>query len=70
MPRLSAVQQQIQNDFLQQVHDGRLDKSVAEGSGLPNLAYTCPDFYQLEQQTVFRDNWVFAGFAQIGRAHV
>jgi len=63
MPRLSAAQQQVQSDFLQQVHDGRLDKSVAEGSGLPNLAYTCPDFYQLEQQTLFRDNWVFAGFA-------
>jgi phenylpropionate dioxygenase-like ring-hydroxylating dioxygenase large terminal subunit len=70
MPRLSSAQKQVQSDFLQQVHDGRLDKSVAEGSGLPNLAYTCPDFYELEQQTVFRDNWVFAGFlhqlAQVG----
>jgi choline monooxygenase len=61
--RLTAAQKQVQTDFLQQVNDGRLDRSVAEGSALPNLAYTCPDFYQLEQQTVFCDNWVFAGFA-------
>lgn len=60
---LSAAQQQVRSDFLQQVDDGRLDKPVGEGSALPNLAYTCADFFQLEQQTVFRDNWVFAGFA-------
>jgi choline monooxygenase len=63
MKRLSAVQQQVRSDFLQQVDDGRLDKAVGEGSALPNLAYTCADFFELEQQTVFRDNWVFAGFA-------
>ena len=61
--RLTAAQKQVQIDFLQQVNDGRLERCVAEGSALPNLAYTCPDFYQLEQQTVFHDNWVFAGFA-------
>lgn len=61
--RLSATQRQVQTDFLQQLQDGRLEREVAEGSALPNLAYTCPDFYQLEQQTVFRDNWIFAGFA-------
>ena len=65
--RLSAAQRQVQTEFLQQLADGRLDKPVADGSALPNLAYTCPDFYQLEQQTVFRYNWVFAGFAhQLG----
>ena len=63
MNRLSARQQRVQCDFLQQAQDGRLDKPVAEGSGLPNLAYTCPDFFELEQHTVFHDNWVFAGFA-------
>jgi choline monooxygenase len=62
MTRLSAAQRHVQADFLQQARDGRLEKPVAEGSGLPNLAYTCADFYQLEQQTVFRNNWVFAGF--------
>jgi hypothetical protein len=62
MPRLNASQRQVQAEFLQQVRDGRLDRPVAEGSGLPNLAYTCADFFQLEQQTVFRNNWVFAGF--------
>ena len=63
MARLTVTQQQVQREFLQQVQDGRLDKPVAEASGLPNLAYTSPDFYALEQQTVFRNNWVFAGFA-------
>ena len=62
MSRLNATQAQVQADFLQQMQDGRLDKPVAEGSGLPNLAYTSADFFHLEQQTVFRNNWVFAGF--------
>lgn len=69
MSRLTAAQQQVRREFLQQVQDGRLDKPVAEASGLPNLAYTCPDFFALEQQTVFRNNWVFAGFMhQFGKA--
>ncbi len=63
MKHLSATLQQVQAEFLQQVQDGRLDKPVAEASGLPNLSYTSLDFFQLEQQTVFCDNWVFAGFA-------
>ena len=63
MPRLSAAQQQARSDFLQLVGDGRLDKPTEEGSALPNLSYTCADFFRLEQQTVFRNNWVFAGFA-------
>ena len=62
MTRLNATQRQVQADFLQQAQDGRLDKPVAEGSALPNLAYTCSDFYALEQAHVFRNNWVFAGF--------
>lgn len=62
MNRLSPAQHQVRQDFLQQVEDGRLDKPVAEASGLPNLSYTSADFHSLEQMTVFRDNWVFAGF--------
>ena len=62
MPQLTAAQQQVQVEFLQQVKDGRLDKPVAESSGLPNIAYTSADFFALEQHTVFRKNWVFAGF--------
>ncbi len=61
--RLAPRLLQVRTDFLAQVDDGRLECSVAEASGLPNLCYTCPDFYALEQQSVFRDNWVFAGFA-------
>lgn len=63
MPRLSYAQQQARTEFIAQVDDGRLQKPVAEGSSLPNLAYTCDDYYALEQQTVFRNQWVFAGFA-------
>ncbi len=62
MPQLTAAQQQVRVEFLQQVKDGRLDLSVAESSGLPNIAYTSADFFALEQHTVFRKNWVFAGF--------
>jgi choline monooxygenase len=63
MARLNAAQRDVQGDFLRQLRDGRLDKPTAEASALPNLSYTCPDFFSLEQQTVFRDNWVFAEFA-------
>lgn len=41
----------------------RLNQPTGEGSCLPNQAYTDTDFYQLEQHTVFRNNWVFAAFA-------
>ena len=63
MRSLTAAEHQIQVEFLDQVGDGRLENTVAESSGLPNLCYTSPDFYRLEQQTVFRNNWVFAAFA-------
>ncbi len=43
--------------------DGRLERPVEQAAGLPNLCYTDADFFALEQQTVFRDNWVFAAFA-------
>lgn len=41
----------------------RLNQPTELGSALPNSAYTSREFYQLEQQTVFRCNWVFAAFA-------
>lgn len=61
--QLPARLQQVREDFLARVADGRLEAPVADGSGLPNLCYTCADFHALEQRTLFRDNWVFAGFA-------
>ncbi len=55
--------QGVRSDFLKWMSDGRLEQPVAEASGLPNLCYTDADFFKLEQQTVFRNNWVFAAFA-------
>ena len=41
-------------------------------NGLPASVYTDDQFASIENQTLFRTNWVFVGFAheQIGRAHV
>ena len=63
MSRLTPIEKQIQAEFLDRLADARLEKPTAEGSALPSLAYTSAEFFSLEQQTVFRDNWVFAGFA-------
>ena len=41
----------------------RLNQPTEDGSALPNAAYVSQDFFTLEQQTVFRQTWVFAGFA-------
>lgn len=62
MPHLTAAERELKRDFLRQMQDGRLERPVAEASGLPNIAYTCSDFYRLEQASVFYHNWVFAGF--------
>ena len=40
----------------------RLNAPAESGSALPNPAYVSHDYHQLEQNTVFRNNWVFAGF--------
>ena len=48
--------------FDQQVQE-RLHLPTEEGSALPNCAYIDADFYELEQRTLFRNTWVFAGFA-------
>lgn len=67
MSRLSARQTQTRTEFLDIMQDGRLNRDVDEGSGLPNQAYTSEDFFELERQTAFNHNWVFCGFAhQLG----
>lgn len=38
-----------------------LHKPIDTARGLPNEAFTSPDFLSLEQRTLFRRNWVFAG---------
>ena len=63
MARLTATEKRLRSEFLDHLSDGRLDKPTAEGSALPNLAYTSAEFFDLEQHTVFHHNWVFAGFA-------
>jgi len=63
LARPTSFQQQVRTEFLAQINDGRLEKSVSEGSELPNLAYICTDFFSLEQQTIFHNNWVFAEFS-------
>ena len=38
-------------------------------SGLPGAAYTCDAFFALENERIFSDSWVFAGFAhELARA--
>ncbi len=51
------------SDFFDSDLDARLNQPTEDGSSLPNAAYTSDDFFALEQQTVFRKTWVFAGFA-------
>ncbi len=51
------------SDFFDASLKERLNKPTEAGSALPNAAYIHPDFYTLEQQTVFRKTWVFAAFA-------
>ncbi len=49
-------------DFFDDTLGARLNSPTAEGSALPNVAYTSDAFYALEQETVFRKTWVFAAF--------
>jgi len=50
-------------DFFNSDLERRLTQPTEDGSALPNIAYTSNDFYQLEQETLFRNTWVFAAFA-------
>ena len=36
-------------------------KPIEAARGLPNAAFTSPEFLELEDKTLFRRNWVFAG---------
>ncbi|MGI9319579.1 MAG: aromatic ring-hydroxylating oxygenase subunit alpha, partial [bacterium] len=51
------------HDFFDEELERRLNLPTADGSALPNIAYTSEAFYRFEQQTVFRKSWVFAAFA-------
>ena len=41
----------------------RITESTAQGSALPNAAYTDAAFFKLEQNSLFKNTWVFAAFA-------
>ena len=41
----------------------RITEPTAQGSALPNSAYTDSAFFKLEQNSLFKNTWVFAAFA-------
>ena len=41
----------------------RITESTAQGSALPNAAYTDSALFKLEQNSLFKKTWVFAAFA-------
>ena len=41
----------------------RITDPTAQGSALPNSAYTDSAFFKLEQNSLFKNTWVFAAFA-------
>ena len=41
----------------------RITDPTAQGSALPNAAYTDSAFFKLEQNSLFKNTWVFAAFA-------
>jgi len=41
----------------------RLDQSLGDSTGLPNAAYTHPEFLRFENEYVFPRSWVLAGFS-------
>ena len=41
-----------------------LERPIAAAEGLPGRVYVDPAFYELERQTLFRNGWVAAAFAQ------
>ncbi len=50
------------SDFFDDNLEQRLKMPTEDGSTLPNAAYTSAAFFQQEQDTVFRNTWVFAAF--------
>jgi choline monooxygenase len=57
------MKKEILDEFFSEELGYRLTQPTEDGSALPNIAYTCSSFYQLEQEMVFKKNWVFAAFA-------
>ena len=41
---------------------GRIAAPVEQGSGLPNACYTSEDWLRLENQWIFAQTWMLAGF--------
>jgi len=41
----------------------RITETTAQGSALPNAAYTDSAFFKLEQNSLFKNTWVFAAYA-------
>ena len=41
----------------------RIDRPTAEAAGLPNEAFTSPEFLELERKLLFTRTWMCAGFA-------
>ena len=39
----------------------RINAPIADATGLPNAAYTSPDFLEMEQRYIFRRSWMLAG---------
>ena len=39
----------------------QLFRPIEEAAGLPNAAYWSEDWFQMEQELIFRRSWVFAG---------
>jgi choline monooxygenase len=50
------------SDFFDDNLEQRLNMPTEDGSTLPNAAYSSTAFFQQEQDTVFRNTWVFAAF--------
>jgi choline monooxygenase len=62
LPPPSETPADKRSDFFDDGLRERLNSPTVEGSALPNSAYTSDGFFGLEQRTLFRSTWVFAGF--------
>ncbi len=55
--KFDKVSEWFSDDWL-----NKLDQSLADSSGLPNAAYTDPEFLRSENERVLPRSWVLAGF--------
>lgn len=60
-PISSASAQQRIKSILGQEGFDQIFRPIEEAAGLPNAAYWSEDWFQLEQEQIFRRSWVFAG---------